>query len=1018
MKIRFIAMLAATACAASASAQVLPTSIRSSHPYILGHQEDFDRLKAQIPLAPANFPYQGGVLSFTFTPRTTAPNSLLESPIFSDFAASSNRLFIRRLEKYGPGAATLQIGLVSKSYPGWIAVAAPTVPLDVPTRIEVRWDAAKRSVQYRIGDASYVAMAWKTDGNGNRVAWQPDDQDLAFTGRVGETIEQIKVTDLNGNVIVERGTVEDRDIHTAWAAFTSYTDRLAGILLQCPTLEAPPSTPEACNVGTGHRAHIAQHARDLALGYRMTGSPYYKAAAINYLDKLFKVAPVTLGTEWSMGGRVSALGVMYDWMYDDLVDTPVPGDPEGLSYTQKIARTIKSTVAGRSAKQSEDLNTLICGYQAVTNTGSVFDCARKPMFENWNRFTPGSVPTIAPYYISGHHASAVGNTTLGLLAIANEHPEVVPMIETAYAHFEKGFMKARSRIAIDGGYPIGYAYGASSNQFGERLLLWRKAMELPVGAGYFSNDWTSKLIYPLIYGLRANNTFPALGDNFSFDVKNALVGELALHAAVEKQDMHALAFYQQVVRPARGTKSRDEIYDRLFYPAAGMPGELNELEKARHFRQAGQVLMRDSWDFSNATLLEFKSSSFISQNHQHLDQNSISLSYKKPLLLDSGLYENYNSSHFNNYYTRTIAHNSIVVFDPRERFMLGTKEVSNDGGQWFKSQNGVQITYPTIEEIQPGAVNHLDGITRFENTEKYTYAVGNASKAYAPSKLDQSQGFVRHVLFLRGDPTRKPVGIVFDRVQTIDKLGATFLLHSANVPAVNASTSFKHGGRFEAAAQTGEDRRITIRNGEGMVTVQTLLPAEADLAYVGGQGQGYSCPQSNPVGSNAQDCRFMVRERQADNDYVWRNFTAEPSNQQLNLEDVGSYRVEISTPAGKLGSGPQHFLHVMSVGDNDGRSDVTVLDTAKRLDSEANTAALLLNGQAVIAFNRDNAPASSLQWQTMAAPKVLIAAGLIPGAKYRLDRFGTLGDSYRLVQTTEALGNLRSSPQGLIAIGY
>ncbi|MGW8393729.1 heparinase II/III domain-containing protein [Pseudoduganella sp. HUAS MS19] len=1017
MKIRFIAVLAAAACAATASAQALPTPIRSSHPYILGHKSDFDRLKAQLPIVPANFPYPGGVLSFTFTPRATEPNSTLESPVFSDFAASSNRMFVRRLEKYGADSATLQIGLVSKSHAGWIAVATATVPLNAPTRIEVRWNAGERYARYRIGNAPEVAMAWKTDGNGVRVPWQPDDQDLTFTGRPGETIEQVKITDLDGNVILERGAIEDRDIHTAWAAFTSYTDRLAGILLQCPTLEAPASAPEACNVGTGHRAHIAQQARDLALGYRMTGSPYYKAAALNYLDKLFKVTPVTLGTEWSMGGRVSALGVMYDWMYDDLASTPVPGDPDGLSYTQKIAGTIKNTVAGRSAKPSEDLNTMICGYQSVTNTATVFDCARKPMFENWNRFTSGSAPTIAPYYISGHHASAISNTALGLLAIANEHPEVMPMIETAYAHFEKGFMKARSWIAVDGGYPIGYAYGASSNQFGERLLMWRKATEEPVGAAYFSNDWTSKLIYPLIYGLRANNTYPALGDNFTFDAKNALVGELALHAALDKQDMHALAFYQQVVRPARGTKNRDEVYDRLFFPAAGTAGELNDLDKARYFRRSGQVLMRDSWDFANATLLEFKSSNFVSQNHQHLDQNSIALSYKKPLLLDSGLYENYHSSHFNNYYTRTIAHNSIVVFDPSERFMLGTNEVSNDGGQWFKSQNNVQIMYPTIEEIQPGAVNYLDGVTRFENTEKYTYAVGNASKAYSSSKLDQAQGFVRSVLFLRGDQARKPVSIVFDRVQTFGKLGATFLLHSANVPAVNSPTRFEDGGRFKADAQNGEDRRITIRNGEGMVTVQTLLPAVADLAYVGGHAKGYSCPQSNPAGSSAEDCRFMVRERQGDN-HVWRNFKADPSTQQLNLEDVGSYRVEISTPATSLGSGPQYFLHVMSVADNDGRSDVTVLDTAKRLDSEPNTAALLLNGQTVVALNRENRPASSLQWKTAAAPKGLIATGLIPGAKYRLDRLGTLGDAYHLVQTTEALGNLRSSPQGVITIGY
>ncbi|MBJ7314278.1 heparinase II/III family protein [Rugamonas sp. CCM 8940] len=1011
------------------AAQILPAAVRAAHPRILAHQTDFDRLRAQLPIAPANFPYAGGTVSFKFTPQAGSPTLL--TPLFSDYSAADDHIFVRHLgDKDTANTVQLQIGLQKKGYSSYIAAAAVNVPINsAATTVSISWNATSHTACYSIGGGPCVAMNWQKQANGLPVDWLPLDQNTAFVGRENENPGYLVVQDLNHNTVFSQQTPGDAAINSAWVLFARRAGNLANVLSTCQTAE-PTAQPAECDVANGARGTIYQNARDLALVYRMTGKPVYKEAAFNYLDMLFAVTPVTTGTEWSMGGRMSALGYLYDWMYADVTQRLVPNDVQGRNYAQKIVDTMKLTLTGRSDKPSVDLSSSICGLQPIIDRTVSFDCEKKPVYQNWNRLT-SKEPTISPYYISGHHFSAISETTTGLLAIASEHPEVLPLIETAYSHFDKGFMPSHGRIAVDGGYPTGYAYGAAGNQFGERLLMWRKALEDTRGAPVFSNDWTSELIYPYIYALRHDGkSFPALGDNFEFYVTAPLLGEMALSTAIEKNDMVALAFYKQVIAAKRGADNADVVIERLLYPASGQAGDLQSLEKSRLFRQSGQVLMRDSWDYPNATLLEFKSSSFISQNHQHMDQNSISLNYKAPLLLDSGLYDTYGSSHWYDYYTRTIAHNSVVVFDGSENFAIGSTQYSNDGGQWFHRQtDNNPVPYPTPEETAPGAINYLDGITRYENAANYTYTVGNASKAYGIEKLDQDNGFVRSVLFVRpDDATKKPVTVIFDRVQPKKALTATFLLHTANRPAVVPGLSYLSDGQYQVRFSDGDYRKLTIRNGGGMATVQTLLPLNAGVLIVGGKNVGATCTQAYlsasgsatpPEGSTPADCRFTVRERQANGTYLWRNYTAQISTQQRNLVDVGAYRVEVSAPGTASANQPQYFLHVLSVADNDGRSDVAALDSAVRLSADANTEAVLLSGQTIAVLNRDSAPAAGLGWTSALSTPAIIATGLKLSSAYVLNRTPVAGGyRFQLVETPDGSGALHSSTQGVISFSY
>nr|WP_229215501.1 heparinase II/III family protein [Duganella sp. CY15W] len=85
---------------------------------------------------------------------------------------------------------------------------------------------------------------------------------------------------------------------------------------------------------------------------------------------------------------------------------------------------------------------------------------------------------------------------------------------------------------------------------------------------------------------------------------------------------------------------------------------MDSLPLSDQYAVSGSVTMCDTWNYADATRLDFKSSPFSSENHQHLDQNHFSLFYRAPLLVDSGAYDDHNSTHWFNDYRHTIAHSA------------------------------------------------------------------------------------------------------------------------------------------------------------------------------------------------------------------------------------------------------------------------------------------------------------------------------------------------------------------------
>ncbi len=543
--------------------------------------------------------------------------------------------------------------------------------------------------------------------------------------------------------------------------------------------------------------------RDVLFAAVVTGEPRYVEWAKRWASALAAIGPVGNDTEFR--GRLQCLALAYDWLF------PVLSQAE----RDTVAKAIQAHI-GRA----------------------------------WY-FAEGGAN-----YVGGH--SRWGNFTLtaGLLALVTEYPDLRGKLLVQRRHWIEGYFPTQSWIAEDGGYHMGWAYSAAYLT-GSIHHTWSTATNECV---YF--PWQQKLPLFWIYGRQGDGLYSNTGDAYTVsDDLNAYQPDLLMIAAGIFKDPYAAWAVKD--RPDRFA---DILYgDKSVRPLApdnaGAP-----LPPSRHFRRAGVVVARDRWD-DRTTLLQFSSPSFFSTNHLHRDANAFTLHYRGGLAVDSGLYDEggqnkggYGGSHWRNYFTRTIAHNAIVVFDPAQKMQVIDEPASNDGGQVFRKE-------PTaLADIVPGGHAHLDGITRYVEAADYTYASGDASKAYDPARVALAQ---REIVYLRHSTRDHPVVVVFDRVESTQaEFQKRFLLHTIEQPVVT--------GNLAVAEHRG-----------GRLSCLTLLPEGAKLELIGGPG----------------------RDAWVDGE----NYPADTTAKKRTGRELAEWRLEVS-PAGARKR--DYFLHVLFVDDS------------------------------------------------------------------------------------------------------
>ena len=255
-----------------------------------------------------------------------------------------------------------------------------------------------------------------------------------------------------------------------------------------------------------------------------------------------------------------------------------------------------------------------------------------------------------------------------------------------------------------------------------------------------------------------------------------------------------------------------------------------ELPRHKLFPGIGHLVLRDGWK-PESTWIELACGPYFAK-HDHLDAAHFVVYRKGHLAIDSGAdYTDTESPHYLNYYRRTVAHNTLLVYQPGETFFWGENKwaAANDGGQRMDSSrfwNSVRsladwrMTRDLWDRCRMSPVESAPG--------DYHYAKADATRAYQPSKVDL---FTREVVYL--EPSRTLV--VLDRVRATDaSYRKAWLLHAVAEPRIegaSAGIGVGNGGTSHRNATLA-----TLEDGEGRLRVHTLLPREREVIARGGPG--------------------------------------------------------------------------------------------------------------------------------------------------------------------------------------
>ena len=385
-------------------------------------------------------------------------------------------------------------------------------------------------------------------------------------------------------------------------------------------------------------------------------------------------------------------------------------------------------------------------------------------------------------------------------------------------------------IAGDGSYyEGGYTLSVVGESFVQGCLLWKVA----TGENAFAQCGNlQNMADYLIYDVFAKNG-PG-GVALMGGSKQGDTGSHTWGAASLRQVLHSLATVYddpvaewlglEIDRLGLGYINRNERWKLLVLrdPSVGEQSPVG-MPDTRFFHDMSTVYMRSGWDYSENSddvYAVFRCEA-MNAGHTHAHQNHILLARGNDLLaIDSGDYDASTSSHHFNYFSRTVAHNTVTVYDPSETTF---EPYSNDGGQIMPKGLPTRFGDASTPEFYRGEIES------FKDTETFTYMKGDATAAYSPSKVDL---FTREIVYLKPD-----VFVILDRVKASSaSFTKRWLLHSINQPVISGNTA-------------------TITRGVSKLVVTSVLPANAGITRVGGAGHEFDVNGTNypPAGGWVED---------------------------------------------------------------------------------------------------------------------------------------------------------------------
>jgi hypothetical protein len=443
------------------------------------------------------------------------------------------------------------------------------------------------------------------------------------------------------------------------------------------------------------------------------------------------------------------------------------------------------------------------------------------------------------------------------IALYDENQE---MYEYAAEAFFSGHLPARNFWYPGHAFHQGTAY--SETRFSSELYpLW---IFDRMGAGNVYHPSQQFVPYQWIYIRRGDGQLLRAGDG-----QNRVPKLRSLLSASYYKDGYILSDYLQ--NP--GNSTMNQLFELLWSDPDLEPQPISDLPLTRYMGfPYGWMVARTGWD-ANAVVAEMKVNIYHFGNHQHHDGGAFQIYYKGPLAVDAGVYRVYTSDHNRAYNQRTIAHNSLLIYDPEEQFN-SRPEFVNDGGQRLPNNRREPKDLPVLldpkNEYLTGEVL-AQGFGPDGNKPDYSYLKGDITKAYSSKVKEVKRTFA--FLNLKDDNIPAAL-IVFDKVVSSNPEFKKFwLLHSMEEPAIS-----------------GNNTTIALnqRGWTGKMVNTTLLPEAKNMELI-------------PVGGPGKE--FWV---------FGKNYESLPLRGDPDDFETGDWRVELIP--GKP-SAEDYFLNVMQVMD-------------------------------------------------------------------------------------------------------
>jgi len=540
------------------------------------------------------------------------------------------------------------------------------------------------------------------------------------------------------------------------------------------------------------------------------------------------------------GAMASDFNIMQDWADDHINDSPsVDLDSVLPMYAFLWQMTGDSRYAQR-AKQ------IVQYFINGGNTDSDAFARGAALFFDWcyDYLTPSerqtygaAVAASAQYHIDANNWELMDNyhskprwlrrisyPGLALYGAGVNNMLAVTLCDMAHEHTFGSLhaLCAIDEVAGDGAYFEGdYTHTVLAWKFREHCEAWASATdENPFELSGNFRNMPKYYLYEMFGrtgsgvdgGLRGSRQ----GDSHHHSVPAADTRVAMYNLASRYQDPLAQWIAEEIDAIGLGYVLRWNRWKLILWKDTGLAAEPpTDMPDAWHFEDIGTVYMRSGWDYSTGSddvYAVFRCETYPA-GHTHAHQNHFLIARGDDLLaVDTGTYDSSESSHHHNYFERTIAHNTITVYQSGES-TFGS--YSNDGGQIPPSNfvHGSHCGYVSQPE------NYRGDIVGYSYADDFVRAKGDATAAYSSSKVSL---FTREFVWVKPN-----IFVVFDRVAaTSPSYPKRWLLHSIEEPSLIGDT-------------------VVIQEGNSKLFVKPLMPDPYELVKVGGPGREFEVNGTN-----------------------------------------------------------------------------------------------------------------------------------------------------------------------------